>query len=388
MMNRPCGSTSIRTMAVWIAVALGLGEPASACAIPVFRYALERWQSDLFEVDVFHRGPLSPMDRAAVSALEDHSTTNGGNVNLEVVLCDIETTLAEDLQTVWMGLAEPSAPYAVVRAPGGRSGSPVIWKGPLANIPQSWGDTSTERELQRRLLAGDSIVWVVLAGQNATDSDQVTKTMLGQFPTLAEEIPLPPGIGLPGSQLMSAIPLEMRFSAMNVSYHDAAATWLRRCAMAMSRAPVTAADTLVLPVFGRGRALTPLKPEDVDAESLEELSRFLCGACSCQVKELNPGFDLLLAINWDEQLFDPNATPITSPSEKAASPASDEPELVSIPQGMNSQENVETPAIDPAPTQTVATTEKEWQYKLFLPSTGLLLIITIAVLRWNRGRRI
>lgn len=388
MMNRPCHRKSIRSIAVLIAMTLGLGKSASACAIPVFRYALERWQSDLFEVDVFHRGPLSSTDRAAASALEDHSVTNGGKVNLEVVLCDVDGTLDEDLQTVWQGLSEPSVPYVVVRAPGGRNGSPVIWKGSLTDIPQTWGDTPTERELQRRLLAGDSIVWVVLAGQNATDSDQVMKTMLGQFPTLAEEIPLPPGIGLPGSQLMSAIPLEMRFSVLTVSYHDAVATWLRRCAMAMSRTPVTDAETLVLPVFGRGRALTPLKSEDVDAESLEELSRFLCGACSCQVKELNPGFDLLLAINWDEQLFDPNAPPITSPNEKIASPASDEPELVSIPQGTSPQENVEAPVTNPAPPQAAAANQNARQYELWLPSTGILLIITIAALRWHRVRRV
>ena len=29
-----------------------------ACNVPVFRYALERWAADHFEVVIFHRGPL------------------------------------------------------------------------------------------------------------------------------------------------------------------------------------------------------------------------------------------------------------------------------------------------------------------------------------------
>ena len=35
---------------------------AHACQIPVFRYALERWQATPYEVVIFHRGPLSPAD--------------------------------------------------------------------------------------------------------------------------------------------------------------------------------------------------------------------------------------------------------------------------------------------------------------------------------------
>jgi hypothetical protein len=30
-----------------------------ACAIPVFRFALERWSPDLFEVSVFYRSTLN-----------------------------------------------------------------------------------------------------------------------------------------------------------------------------------------------------------------------------------------------------------------------------------------------------------------------------------------
>ena len=46
---------------------------------------------------------------------------------------------------------------------------------------------------------------------------------------------------------------------------------------------------LVFPIFGRGRVLGGL---EVKAKEIEEAARFLCGACSCQVKELNPGVDL------------------------------------------------------------------------------------------------
>ena len=35
---------------------------------------------------------------------------------------------------------------------------------------------------------------------------------------------------------------------------------------------------------------------------IEEASRFLAGACQCTVKTENPGVDLLVAFNWDENV--------------------------------------------------------------------------------------
>ncbi len=37
------------------------GSAAVACNIPVFRYALERWQPDNCELILFHREPLNPI---------------------------------------------------------------------------------------------------------------------------------------------------------------------------------------------------------------------------------------------------------------------------------------------------------------------------------------
>ncbi len=378
--------TSVPAIA-FLMVLCSMGPAANACAIPVFRYALEHWQSDLFEADVFHRGPLSAADRTVVSALEDRSLVNGGSVNLEVVPCDVDGVLADDLQQVWSGLDDPPLPYLVVRAPGGRGGSPIVWKGLLADVPSTWGDSSVEREVQRRILAGDAIVWVVLTGEDAAVAEQLAKTIEDAFPALVENIPLPPGIGLPGSQLLSSIPLEIRFSVLTIARNEAADTWLRRSALAMSREAVADRETLVLPIFGRGRALASLKPTEVDADSLEELSRFLCGACSCQAKELNPGFDLLLSIHWDEQLFDPDATPIQEPDQQTEAAATREPEFVPIPAGNASSKIT---AITAAPSRP-ANDQPAPSNRAAPPQDPLLLwgsiVVVLAVYLWRRGRR-
>ena len=54
--------------------------------------------------------------------------------------------------------------------------------------------------------------------------------------------------------------------------------------------------------------------------------KFIAGPCSCQVKNLNPGFDLLLSYNWDEAV-DGSMISDAVPDE------SSEPVLLTIPPG-------------------------------------------------------
>jgi hypothetical protein len=91
-------------------------------------------------------------------------------------------------------------------------------------------------------------------------------------------------------------------------------------------------------VFGRGRSLQALRAADVDDDTVAEVCRFLCGACSCQVKELNPGFDLLLAVNWDERLFAPGEPIPTEPVPTDASDAA--PQLLAIAPGRSSSPEI------------------------------------------------
>src|SRR4051794_550974 len=46
------------------------GPQTFACSVPVFRYALERWQPAKYELVVYHRGPLSRADTEAVRRFE------------------------------------------------------------------------------------------------------------------------------------------------------------------------------------------------------------------------------------------------------------------------------------------------------------------------------
>jgi hypothetical protein len=57
-------------------------------------------------------------------------------------------------------------------------------------------------------------------------------------------------------------------------------------------------------VFGRGIVLFALVGDGISEENIEESCMFLTGPCSCQVKALNPGLDMLIKFKWDDVLMD------------------------------------------------------------------------------------
>ena len=50
---------SARFLLIGILLLIGFQVPLSACDVPVYRYALERWEASLYQAIIFHQGPLS-----------------------------------------------------------------------------------------------------------------------------------------------------------------------------------------------------------------------------------------------------------------------------------------------------------------------------------------
>lgn len=306
-------------------------QPLQACSIPVFRYALERWQADLFEVAVFFEGSLSAADMQRLNQVEDWAALNGGNVNLEVVRCNLKEKVPDDLLAVWKSLPNAPLPYVVVRAPRERTAQHVVWQGRLQDaFLDQLSMSPARREIVQRLLKGDAVVWLLLRGEDQEMAARTRRTLDETLQRLAEETLLPPGVGQPGSELRSKIPFQVKFSVVDIS----AKSPTEQAIVALLRGRLKTApepsDSLVAPIFGRGRVLDVLLANDVDAESVTDLTQYLCGACSCQVKQQNPGFDLPLALNWEEKLFEDGSLP---PSDELITNESSEAELVPIPTG-------------------------------------------------------
>lgn len=328
------------------------GVDAVGCNIPVFRYALERWSPDDCELVVFHDQPFSEVQRQMLARVKSAAIANGGTANIEVSSWNIHEAIDNSLAGILEGIQSDSAatlPQAVVRCSVGNGRNVTYWQGTLQALTESGIlDSPVRRELSQRLLSGDAIVWLMVNSSDQERNQAVKATLQEQLNRLEKELPLPEGIGLPGSELYANVPLLMKFSVLELDADDPQEQALIRLFSGLEPNSLAHGEPLIVPVFGRGRALEVIPASLIDGGLVEDLTLFLSGACSCQVKERNPGFDLLLSTDWDSQLFDEDR-PLPPSDLMASSEADGEPEYVLIPAGK--------PQKSPAPSSPTRTTE-------------------------------
>ena len=288
---------------ILIATILWLAASAAhACNVPVFRYALERWQADAPEIIVFHRDDLTEQDQDAIERVRAAAESNSGMPKFDVLVRNVNDKLEPDLGDYWQSAGEDVVvPHLLVHH---RTAGIVFWEGPLAKFdPEQSIRSPVLKSLVQRTLAGDSVTWVFMRGSNAEQAAKAHEIVESELKRLQGAVVLPEGIGEPGSEVFSEVPMKVAFSMLEFDAADPKETFLAQLLTRLAPEAVAEGESLVVPVFGRGRALEVLASDLIEPTLVEEITSFLCGACSCTVKEINPGFDLPLLVDWDEALF-------------------------------------------------------------------------------------
>ena len=86
---------------------------------------------------------------------------------------------------------------------------------------------------------------------------------------------------------------------VTVRRDDPAETWFVRSLLALEADLESEQQPMVFLVYGRARSLLPYIGPGITRDNLVHELQFISGACSCTVKEQNPGIDLLVQFDWE-----------------------------------------------------------------------------------------
>ena len=296
----------------WLLLALCFGQVAAeACSVPVFRYALDRWPADAFRLEA----PAAALGTEPL-ATEVRNLGERSPLNLEAI-------------------PTPDPNARLLFPNRSRSEPRAAWSGGLT--PESYAaltDSPARRELARRILAGDSVVWVLVeSGQN--EADEAAAQLLGKRLSFLESAAGLPAIDPndPTSKLGPGPELRVKLSLLRVRRAaPEERAFLAQLAGPNGVSAFAENEPFTALVFGRGRVLGAWGAEKLSNEFVEEATLFLLGACSCEVKNQNPGWDLLMRVDWDAELHKADdarrAAPATEP--KTTTPAAPQPETVTF----------------------------------------------------------
>ncbi|OYW75985.1 MAG: hypothetical protein B7Z37_11015 [Verrucomicrobia bacterium 12-59-8] len=291
---------------------------ACACTIPVFRFALDRWEADKFHL-------VLPQSVAKEPAIQDllRPLRANGKANLDFATAtdatQQDTVLRysrESDKQVWSGKLDAAALSAVL-------------------------DSPARKKLVQQLLAGDSVIWVISDSGSPLDTaeaERIEKRLkfLEQVASLPIQDP-----DDPDSQLGPGPPLKLKFTVLRLRRDDPAEIMLLHMLAGPKGGLDPATTSFAGAVFGRGRVLGAWPLAILDDASLEDACMFLVGRCGCRLKNESPGWDILLNLDWEKALAAvaetsapmpaDTATPSPAPAQiQAETKATFVPEVVSI----------------------------------------------------------
>lgn len=332
------------------------GVAVHGCSIPVFRYALDRWPADRFQLEI---SPADAQNPDVAKFLRNF--TDSTPLNLTIVR-------PKDAAT-----SRLSYPHAEAAAATPWSGS--LDAAALASIT----DSPARAEIARRTLAGDSTVWVLVESGKKEGDDRAATALEKRLRYLEQASQLPPiDPNDPSSRLGPGPALGVKFSLVRFRHDDPAERIFVKMLAGPKAAEAPSKGPWFAAVFGRGRALGAWPAEGFGDEQIDEVCSFLLGACSCEVKRLNPGWDLLINADWDEQLRLAEETRLATPVPEGQAPP--QPATAVVPETVSF--HPPAPALAPAKND-----DKSRSKSLLLGATlGLLALVTLlAKLRLARS---
>jgi hypothetical protein len=302
-------------------------QSGQACAVPVYRYALERWAADEFQAVIVHPGGLSPVDEALARKMSElGGEENPARPNVQVHTLDagrqpddpvavafqpeIQKGLPRLLLLFPARAADPGSPGCSIEgglcpvAPASSAEARLAWAGPWSGAAaEAVLDSPVRKELGRLLLRGDSVVWI-LVESGLKERDEAAATLL-QAELRKQEVASYQAATAAAADPEEAdpeaeAPIRVAFPVLRLSRGDPAEqVFLSMLLNTESDLQTYADQPIVFPVFGRGRVLYALVGRGIQPNHIAEACEFLTGPCSCEVKDQNPGTDLLLSLDWE-----------------------------------------------------------------------------------------
>lgn len=272
-----------------------------ACNVPVFRYALERWPADRYEFLILQHGTLTSKELSTITNLKKYLPENEDQSNFQIKNIDLSRPQSKSFLHLWEKLGQPQKTHLVIRT---ANPARIIWSGSLSDgRTKMLLDSPVRQKIADKLQDGAVAVWLFLAGGNQSFDSTRRQILQTHLNTLEKTLSFAPqqkeNLNNQLTVEDSSAKYPIRFPLIEISRTDSAETFLRT--LLLKSEPDLAEYSslpMAFPVYGRGRALYTLIGKGINPGNIQEACKFLIGPCSCEIKALNQGFDLLIHTDW------------------------------------------------------------------------------------------
>ena len=298
---------------------------SDACETPVYRYAMYRWEPTPYEIYCFHKGKRDAESDRIEAKVEQVTTATDSQANVVFLPVDLgedpellgvppdvkqsllaneavtstepESTSSETATRTTEMLDEItyliSTPYGVSLYRGEMDSSSI----------EALVDSPVRKSLAAQLETGKVGVFLFLTGSDESANEEVRNVLQGLLTDVAAgKVSLYEAPGTTGGEADegSASPgSKYELGLIEINRQDEEEAWLVRSLLTIEPDLKKETQPMVFLTYGRARVLLPYIGPGIARENLLREVEFISGACSCTVKEQNPGVDLLVKYDWE-----------------------------------------------------------------------------------------
>ena len=173
----------------------GVAAEVAACSVPVFRYALERWERDEYRLIVASQGELPPDHQKRMGELKNQSYQEDGFINLTAYSIDVTDEENAEILKSYPVLKDITEPTACLLYPRGAYLPIIILQEPFsADTVKKLSTSSFVEDLTLEILSGMSALWVLVDSGNKELDDKAYQVLVDRLNILGEEMELPAGV--------------------------------------------------------------------------------------------------------------------------------------------------------------------------------------------------
>ena len=275
--------------------------PLFPCNVPVFRYALERWTAAPYRLMIFYKGQLSTEHSSLLKGLEHLSFQGDSTLNLVTRYMDLNKSGENPLQGRDENLTYP---LMMLFYPE-ETGIPYpLWLGELteSNI-ELLKASPARKEIADMLISGETAVFLFLESGNPELDQKYYQILNQELTILSTQLRIPTSaVDINGNalEINDFQQVDLNFPIIKVSRKNPAEQLFISILLGTESDLSDYQVPLVFPVFGQGRSLYALVGSGINKNTIEKACQALVNWCSCEIKALHQGVDLLFLAEWSQ----------------------------------------------------------------------------------------
>lgn len=276
---------------------------APAAASPVESW---KWKPDYYRALVIYNAENPVESDEGVKAIQAKTEDRIKSPNLSLRKVDLTDKAKIDAKTaeVLKILAPGKLPFTMIYFPGNSEVENPLWTGRMTPEEADMiSDSPARREMARRLLKGESVVWLLIESGIEYKDYRILKLLTEEIKTAGTGTPGAETPVLPESDVKkegNKAKSQIKMSIIRISREDVAEKILLNILNGIEPEIMNVSNEPVLvPIYGRGRIFKLFPDDEINWENIRNTIESCSGKSAGSEKGPNSGAALLLSVNWD-----------------------------------------------------------------------------------------